>query len=143
MVAKEIATQILHGKIIYRKLELDYDFPYFFCSFTFSSCFSISSTDSDSQKLNASVKSKIIAETFENNKYVSRVWFKENTTDLYHSFIEHWYPQKCQEETVYVFDGIRDILSPIRVSKNRKLQTSTYSLFKNLINFSIVVSSNI
>ncbi|KAK9719907.1 Integrin alpha [Popillia japonica] len=93
--------------------------------FSFYSCFSISSAEGNTDKLNVSVKSKIIAETFDGYKQFSRVWFKENTTDLYSSFVEHWYPKKCQQDTVYVFEGIRDILSPIKFQVTYELVENT------------------
>ncbi|KAI4457290.1 integrin alpha [Holotrichia oblita] len=104
--------------------------------FSFYSCFSISSAEGNTDKLNVSVKSKIIAETFDGNKQFSRVWFKENTTDLYSSFVEHWYPKQCQEDTVYVFEGIRDILSPI------KFQV-TYELIENTTGSPILNQSSV
>ncbi|KRT85352.1 hypothetical protein AMK59_1735 [Oryctes borbonicus] len=94
--------------------------------FSFQSCFSISSAEGNTDKLNVSVKSKIIAELFDTNKQFSRVWFRENNTaDLYHSYVEHWHPEKCQNETVYVFDGIRDILSPIKFQVTYELIGNT------------------
>ncbi|XP_022916871.1 integrin alpha-PS1 isoform X2 [Onthophagus taurus] len=96
--------------------------------FHFELCFNIVD-DMKSNLQNVSVLAQLNAETFDNKKKFSRVWFKKQHKHTFHNYVErHHILEKgryryCQNETVYLQET-RDILSPIRFLVNYTLDDS-------------------
>lgn len=89
-------------------------------SFSFESCFILKSAKGLN---NVEIKSRIDAETFQENRKYSRVWFKKhkNLNETRHSYIDSYVKisegktKYCQTETAYIKNNTRDILNPIKV----------------------------
>lgn len=84
-------------------------------SFTFKACFAITSAESsvDNTVIKCHIKEVV--------QRVSRIWFKQDNPDIKHNFqtryttLERHTKRYCQEETVYLPQNTRDILTPIQV----------------------------
>lgn len=80
-------------------------------------------------------------------KHVSRIWFKDELhVDKRSSVhtktvtVSGSSKQYCQDETVYIKEGITDILSPIKVSSHRLwfcFFLNFYSLFQLRVNYTL------
>lgn len=88
-----------------------------FYSFSFETCFEITSEDVDVDGVICEIE-----ETYDKIKY-SRVWFRElDLPFARHTKINVTVPiqrgkkRYCQDHTVYIREGTRDILSPLSVS---------------------------
>lgn len=91
------------------------------CSFSFETCFQITSEDVDVDGVICEIE-----ETYEKIKY-SRVWFREEGLPFARHTrvnvsvpIQRGLKRYCQKHTVYVREGTRDILSPLTVRCNKK-----------------------
>ncbi|XP_018318940.1 integrin alpha-PS1-like, partial [Agrilus planipennis] len=92
---------------------------------SFRSCFKINAAEAKTSLNGVVVRYAIEAETFE--KKFSRVWFKNPDPNIRHSYkVEHITLNErkkghCSEETVYIKENTRDILSPIKFRVNYTL----------------------
>lgn len=105
----------------FRKLTL----LFFCCSFSFHACCQIMSLDANTRSEYQYLNYTIEAETFNNNRKYSRVWFGRDSSRP-HSInrkikISDTNKEYCDQHTVYIKENTRDILSPLKVSTLKSL----------------------